>query len=125
MFAGRRGGQIASRYTLIPTSPFRHKTEEQRSSWRALVATLEESLRLHSHRPGTLLKLSAYLHDRTGGMIGSLSHLVREAALNAILDGSEKITKALMERVDLDEGAEQQNIPRARRRRTRSEKRIA
>ncbi|MYY04951.1 MULTISPECIES: TniB family NTP-binding protein [unclassified Streptomyces] len=125
LFAGRRGGQIASRYTLIPTSPFRHKTEEQRKSWRSLVATLEESLRLHAHRPGTLLKLSAYLHDRTGGMIGSLSHLVREAALDAILDGSEKITKASLERVDLDEGAEQQNIPRARRRRARHEKRIA
>ncbi|GAA3801677.1 TniB family NTP-binding protein [Streptomyces chiangmaiensis] len=125
LFAGRRGGQIASRYTLIPTSPFRHKTEEQRNSWRSLVATLEESLRLHAHRPGTLLKLSAYLHDRTGGMIGSLSHLVREAALDAILDSSEKITKASLERVDLDESAEQQNLTRARRRRVRNEKRIA
>ncbi|MFE7765889.1 TniB family NTP-binding protein [Streptomyces sp. NPDC057438] len=121
LFAGRRGGQIASRYSLIPTSAFRHKTADQRSSWQSLVATLEESLRLHAHRTGTLLKLSAYLHDRTGGMIGSLSHLVREAALDAILDGSERITKASLERVDLDESAEQQNLPRARRRRSRNE----
>ncbi|MGW0703316.1 hypothetical protein ACWD0A_29215 [Streptomyces sp. NPDC002867] len=89
------------------------------------MASLEESLRLHAHRPGILLKLIAYLHDRTGGMIGSLSHLVREAALDAILDGSKKITKASLERVDLDEGAGQQNIPRARRRRSRGEKHIA
>ncbi len=61
-----------------------------------------------------LLKLSSYLHDRTGGMIGSLSHLVREAALDAILDGSERIARASLERVDPDESAEQQNLPRAR-----------
>jgi hypothetical protein len=58
-------------------------------------------------------------------MIGSLAHLVREAALDAILDGSERITKASLERVDLDESAEQQNLPRARRRRARNEKRTA
>lgn len=125
LFAGRRGGQIASSYSLIPTSAFRHKTADQRGAWQSLVATLEESLRLHAHRPGTLLKLSSYLHDRTGGMIGSLSHLVREAALDAILDGSERITKVSLERVDLDESAEQQNLPRARRRRSRDEKRTA
>ncbi len=69
--------------------------------------------------------MPSYLHDRTGGMIGSLSHLVREAALDAILDGSERITRASLERVDLDESAEQQNLPRARQRRTRNEKRTA
>ncbi|MFI9765074.1 hypothetical protein ACIHFB_44980 [Streptomyces sp. NPDC051963] len=90
-----------------------------------MVATLEESLRLHAHRPGTLLKLSTYLHDRTGGMIRSLSHLVGEAALDALLDGSERITRASLERVDLDESTEQQNLPRAHRRRTRIEKRTA
>jgi hypothetical protein len=58
-------------------------------------------------------------------MIGSLSHLVRAAALDAILDGSERITKASLERVDLDESAEQQNLPRTRRRRDRNEKRTA
>jgi hypothetical protein len=63
--------------------------------------------------------------DRTGGMIGSLSHLVYEAALDAILDSSERITRASLEPVDLDESAEQQNLPRARRRRTRIEKRTA
>ncbi|MFD7836154.1 hypothetical protein [Streptomyces sp. NPDC059761] len=72
-----------------------------------------------------MLDLSSYLHDRTGGTIGSLSHLVREAALDALLDGSEKITKASLERVDLDESAEQQNIPRARRRRRRGTKHVA
>jgi hypothetical protein len=47
-------------------------------------------------------------------MTGSLSHLVREAAPDAIFDGSEKITKASLERADPDKSAEQQNLPRAR-----------
>lgn len=125
LFAGRRGGQIASRYSLIPTSPFRHTTAEHRAAWQALVATLEDALRLHAHRPGTLLKLSPYLHDRTGGMIGSLSHLVREAALTSLLNGTEKITRPGLDAVDLDETAEQQNLPRKRKRQEHQTRRTA
>lgn len=94
LFAGRRGGQIASRYSLIRTNPFPYSTSDEQAAWQALVATLENALRLHAHRRGTLLRLSGYLHERTGGMIGSLSHLVREAALDAIINQTEKINQA-------------------------------
>jgi len=116
LFAGRRGGQIAGRYSLITTSPFRYRTAEDQRAWHALVATLEDSLRLHAHRPGTLVKLGPYLHERTGGMIGSLSHLIRETALDALLDGTEKITRAALDTVDLDQAAEEQRTIRLRRR---------
>lgn len=86
-FAGRRGGQIASRYTLITTEPFGHRATADQQAWQSLVATLEQSLRLHAHRPGTLLGLEAYLHKRTARMIGSLSQLIREAALDASTTG--------------------------------------
>ena len=49
-------------------------------------------LRLHRHEPGSLTRSARYLHRRTGGMIGSLSHLVRAAAQMAILEGEEAIT---------------------------------
>ena len=39
-------------------------------------------------------------------MIGSLSHLIRGAALDAILDGTEAITKALLDTIDLDHAAQ-------------------
>ena len=39
-------------------------------------------------------------------MIGSLSHLIRAAAISAILDGSEHITRALLDTVPLDYAAE-------------------
>lgn len=117
LFAGRRGGQIASRYTLIPTKAFAHNNPAAHAAWQALTATLEDSLCLHAHRAGTLLKLAPYLHQRTGGMIGSLSHLIREAALDAIMDGTEKITQASLDMIDLDQNAENQDVVRKRRRR--------
>lgn len=101
LLTGTRGAQIAGRFTLIPTRPFPYNSE-----WRGLIATMEDTLNLRWHKPGNLAKLDRYLHDRTGGMIGALSHQVRGAAMDAILDGSEKITKAGLDAVPLDFAAE-------------------
>jgi hypothetical protein len=80
LFAGTRGQQIAGRFGVITCQAFPYGTAAQRQQRQALIATLEQSLRLHRHQPGQLLRLDAYLHDRTDGMIGSLSHLIRGAA---------------------------------------------
>jgi len=106
LFGGTRGKQIASRFGTIATTAFPYGDADQRQQWQALVATLEHALLLHRHRPGTLLTLDAYLHERTDGMIGSLSHLIRGAATEAILDGSERITKTTLDAVRLDHAAE-------------------
>jgi hypothetical protein len=71
------------------------------------VATFDTALLLHQHTPGALAGLGKYLHDRTGGMIGSLSHLIRGAAIQAIITGTEKITKKILESIALDHAAEQ------------------
>lgn len=63
------------------------------------MATLEAALRLHRHERGTLTGLDRYLHQRTRGMIGSLSHLIRAAALSAIEDGSEAITRQRLDTI--------------------------
>jgi hypothetical protein len=104
LFSGTRGQQIAGRFSLITTTPFPYAED-----WHGVVATLEHTLRLHNHQPGTLVRLDRYLHQRTGGMIGSLSHLIRGAAIEAILDHSEKITRQLLDGIDLDHAAEQNN----------------
>ena len=39
-------------------------------------------------------------------MIGSLSHLVRAAALTAILDGTEEITRDLLDGIPVDHAAQ-------------------
>jgi len=115
LFAGVRGRQIAGRFTLVNSAPFAYGTSEQRTAWRSLVSTLEAMLRLHKHTPGTLVALDEYLYRRTGGMIGSLSQLVRGAAILAIEDGTEQITRELLDLVPVDYAAERTNVtPRPR-----------
>ena len=101
LFTGVRGKQIAGRCVLISTSPFPYQQE-----WKGLVATMEAALRLHRHQPGSLAKMDRYLHHRTGGMIGSLSHLIRAGAISAIVDGREAITRDLLEEIPLDHAAQ-------------------
>ena len=101
LFTGVRGKQIAGRCVLISTGPFPLQQE-----WASLLATLDAALRLHRHRPGTLPGLGKYLHQRTGGMIGSLSHLVRAAALTAVMDGTEEITRKLLDGIPVDHAAQ-------------------
>jgi hypothetical protein len=70
--------------------------------WTGLVSALEDSLRLHRHQPGVLAGLEEYLHSRTGGMIGSLLRLIRGAAIQAVLDGTEKITRIALDTIGVD-----------------------
>ncbi|MER7668968.1 ATP-binding protein [Kitasatospora sp. NPDC096128] len=97
LLTGTRGDQIAARFTSVATHPFPYNAE-----WKALVAQMEANLLLHQHKPGILTRLDRFLHTRTGGMIGTLSHQVRGAAVDAILSGTEKITKQGLLAVDLD-----------------------
>ncbi|WPW32010.1 ATP-binding protein [Streptomyces atratus] len=106
LLSGTRGAQIAGRFTLIPTHPFPYGTE-----WKGLVATLEQTLLLHEHQRGTLTALDRYLHDRTGGMIGALSHAIRGAAIDAILTGTERITKKSLAAIPLDHTAQTTSSP--------------
>lgn len=117
LFTGTRGRQIASRFATVATKPFGYATSDQREQWHALTATLESTLRLRRHRLGALVRVAAHLHDRTGGMIGSLSHLIRAAAIDAIITGAEQITKASLGEVHLDHAAETHHAATARRRR--------
>jgi hypothetical protein len=97
LLAGTRGEQIAGRFGIIRTSAFAPGAQ-----WQALIAALEDSLRLHRHRPGTLTRLDGYLHQRTRGMIGSLLWLIRSAAIAAVIDGTEKITRKSLDQVEAD-----------------------
>ncbi|MFF0114766.1 AAA family ATPase [Streptomyces prasinus] len=105
LLSGTRGAQIAGRFTLIPSHPFPYNNE-----WKGLVRTLESTLLLHEHEPRTLAKLDRFLHDQTGGMIGALSHLIRGAAIDAILDGTERITKRGLKAIPLDAAAQSSQL---------------
>ena len=97
LLAGPRGDQVAGRFTLIPAAAFTTGQE-----WATLIAALEGILRLCRHKDGTLVTLADCLHRRTRGLIGSLLWLIRDAACQAILDGTEKITRKSPGQVAVD-----------------------
>ncbi|MFI6519908.1 TniB family NTP-binding protein [Spirillospora sp. NPDC050679] len=99
--SGLRGAQILGRSVVIDAGPFPYGDE-----WKSMIATLEDALRLHHHKPGSLTRNAKYLHQRTGGMIGSLSHLIRASAQMAILEGDEALTRKLMDTIPVDHIAE-------------------
>jgi hypothetical protein len=104
-FAGPRGAQLARRFTTLKGSPSNYSTTEQRQEWKLLVEGFESALRLHAHKPGTLVALADYLYGLTGGYIVSLSHLIREAAIYAILTGTEQVDQSALASVELDYAA--------------------
>jgi hypothetical protein len=108
LLAGPRGDQVAGRFTLIPAAAFTTGQE-----WAALIAALEGILRLYRHKDGTLVTLADYLHRRTRGLIGSLLWLIRDAACQAIPDGTEKITRKSLDLIAVDMTA-QAPSPRTR-----------
>jgi hypothetical protein len=101
VFSGTRGRQLAGRCGLITTGAFPYRDELAQ-----LAAALEATLRLHRYEAGALLTQAKYLHQRTGGLISSLTHLIRDAAIRAILGGPEAITRPLLDSVRIDHAAE-------------------
>ena len=100
LFTGVRGKQIAGRCVLI------HWPVPLPAGMEGPVATLESRCGCTATSPARCPRCDRYLHQRTGGMIGSLSHLIRAAAISAIVDGSEAITRELLDEVPLDHAAQ-------------------
>lgn len=100
VFTGTRGRQLAGRCCLINTGLFPYNGE-----WKSLVAAMEGTLRLHHHESGALVRDAKYLHQRTAGVIGSLAHLIRSAAIRSVLDESEHIDRKLLDAVLIDYAA--------------------
>lgn len=113
LFTGTRGAQLAGRATLVDCGPLpaRHGT---RQPFRDVITDIENNLDLQQHTPGALPRHAPYLHQRTAGRIGSLTRLIRQAAITAICDGTERITKTDLDAVQLDHLAETHHHPRTR-----------
>lgn len=75
---------------------------------------MESTLRLLRHKPGSLVGMDEYLYRRTGGMIGSLSQLIRGAAILAIENRSETITRDLLDIVPVDYAVERADTGQVR-----------
>lgn len=110
LFTGVRGAQLAGRATLVDCGPL-HARHGTRQPFRDVITDIENNLDLQQHKPGTLPRHAPYLHQRTVGRIGSLTRLIRQAA---ITDGTERITKTTLETIRLDHLAEPHHRPRTR-----------
>ncbi len=113
LFTGVRGAQLAGRASLIECGPIPARLGN-RHPFTDTVTDLENALDLHHHRPGTLPRHATYLHQRTAGRIGSLTRLIRQAAITAIHDGTERITKQALDSIRLDHHAETTRQPKTR-----------
>lgn len=89
----------------IHTQPFAYTSKGDREQWTRLVDGFDQLLRLRRHRPGAVTRLAGHFYGRTAGSISSLSMVVRSAAITAILDGTEHITKTALDAVPLDHAA--------------------
>ncbi|MFD5586711.1 TniB family NTP-binding protein [Streptomyces sp. NPDC127063] len=110
LFSGTRGAQLAGRATLVDCGPLAAR-HGKREPFRDVITDIENALDLHQHKPGTLPRHTSYLHQRTAGRIGSLTRLIRQAAITAICDGTERITKTALDAVRLDHLAETHHRP--------------
>ncbi|WP_216915341.1 hypothetical protein [Nocardia noduli] len=102
LFRAGTGAQWRARSCGYAMHTFTTITASRAQPWIQLIATFERDLPLSRHEPGSLPTLYRYLFDRTGGKIGSLKHLLLDAALDAIEDGREQITRALLDQIDTD-----------------------
>lgn len=95
--------QTASRFKRAPVLPF----GKEDSAWRSLLRKIEGQLCLLDQTPGTFEGCYKLIYNRTGGSIGTLMNLMRNAAVEAI-GGTERITVDDLRSVDLDYAATKQ-----------------
>lgn len=111
MHEGRLGAdaqlaQISQRFKRIAVGPLGRSRAAERELWLGVLSVFEAELVLLGARPGDLTGRADYLWRRTQGVIGSLTQLLTEAVAEAIDTGAERITKALLDGIDVGYAAE-------------------
>jgi hypothetical protein len=109
LFDGPLGQQLLRRYSTIDLPTFNLSEAEHRAAWQRIIASFEALLPLADHELGTLPELSGYLHDRTGGNLGSLKKLLTGTAAALINDAKnplESITQKALSSYRLDDASE-------------------
>lgn len=102
-----RSTQTAARNNLVKLTPLKIGTKEEKTEWCSVIGAMEAQTVLYKHRAGSLVREQwSYLHDRTGGVIASLSHLLREAAVEAVKSGEEEIAREILDRIVIDRQAQ-------------------
>ncbi|MFF7216824.1 AAA family ATPase [Streptomyces sp. NPDC008238] len=86
---------------ILRLDPIPYRDGVDLETWPRLVKGFEKQLCLHRLAEGDLTRHATYLHQRTGGRLLYLSHLVCQAARTAIHTGEETITLELLESINV------------------------
>ena len=98
--------QISQRFKRLPVEPLRRSTQPERAMWLGVLSVFERELVLLGAKAGDLTGQADYLWRRTQGVIGSLTQLLTEATAEAIDTGAERITRKLLDDIDIGYAAE-------------------
>jgi len=105
LFAGPIGEQLQGRMVVHQMRPFPFRTRSEQQAWCDVVDLCDRLVVLTRHTPGGLAGQARYLYDRTGGSLGSLRALLADAATTAILTGTERLTRRLLDDTPTDHRA--------------------
>ncbi|MGW5317138.1 TniB family NTP-binding protein [Nocardia thailandica] len=107
LFAGHMGRQLKGRMAVHQMREIWVRNKAQRGKWAELVLGIEAPLPLGRHMAGSLETEATYLYNRTGGSIDSLRALLNDAAIAAILNGDELVSRKLLDMTSTDFAAEE------------------
>jgi len=113
METSRRGSK--GRWIPIPVQAMPFSTSDDREAWGALLLEYELRLRLPGQpsREGWLsVDLADYLWVCTLGYLNSLATLIDSAAAAAAWDGSERITRGVLDEILLEEHVQSSRLTR-------------
>jgi hypothetical protein len=103
---GEFSRQITGRLVVHQMRPYTFATRTQQAVWVDLVASCEDLLVLTRHPARSLTAQAGYLFDRTGGSLGTLRALLADAATEAILTHTERVTRTLLDATPTDRQAD-------------------
>lgn len=104
--ASAAAAQNSRRLRHFPVTPYRRADTAEGATFAVLVASIERELLLARSQPQMLTRHADYLWRRCTGHIGSLMALIVEGCELAITEGTERLTRQLLDRVLIDEEAE-------------------
>ncbi|MGP8304537.1 TniB family NTP-binding protein [Streptomyces inhibens] len=110
LFTGTRGAQLAGRATLITCGPLPARHGQTRP-FTDVITDIENALDLQQHKPGALPRHAPTSTGAPPAASEASQRLIRQAAITAICDGTERITKQSLDAVQLDHLAETQHHP--------------
>ena len=121
LMSGPRGAQISGRFTVQQLEPY--DFDSQKKEWRGLINAFERAIDLHDQSLGELRSMEEYLHDRTGGSIGSLRRLLTGMAIELINDpdSPERFDRHRLDSYQLDHASDA-HYRRVRAARARSQR---